>query len=117
MQPVTATGPLDQEPIVCIAYPKTAYEGTNFDGAAFSVSIIPELKGAGCFEDWLGAQKAHWGKVGGEKAEISGNGDGGMSHSLGSDVYQFFHKGRCYVAEVRLTQTSAGVTIPVRSRS
>ncbi len=111
--PVTASGPLHPEPIVCIAYPQSAYEGTNIDGAAFSVSVIPELvTQSDCFEDWLGAQKTYWGRIAGEKAKICENGEGGLSHGLGSDVYQIFHHGRCYDVEIRLTQTSAAVYDP-----
>jgi hypothetical protein len=111
--PATATGPLRLQPVVCIAYPNTAYHGTNFNGAAFSVSVIPRLsRQTDCFRDWIGSRKTHWGKVAGEKAKIGENGDAGMSHSLRSDVYQIFREGRCYVVEVRLAQTSAGVFDP-----
>lgn len=110
--PETASGPLHPDPIVCIAYPQSAYKGTNFDGAALSVSVVPAVVGKDCFEDRLGPQKTHWGKVAGERAKISENGEGGLSHGLSSDVFHIFHHARCYDIEIRLTQTSAGAYDP-----
>lgn len=111
--PLTATGPLHPKPVACIAYPHVAYKGTNFDGAAFSVSIIPELTTkSDCLVDRLEAQNTHWGTLGGEQAKISENGEGGLNHGLGSDVYQVFRRGQCYDIEVRITQTSAGAFDP-----
>jgi len=110
---VNASGRWYIEPIACIAYPSSAYEGTNFDGAAFSVSVLPYLTTAhSCLEDQVEAQKIHWGRIAGVKAKVSENGEGGLSHGLGSDVYQIFRNGQCYDIEIRLTQTSPAVYDP-----
>jgi hypothetical protein len=112
---VNASGRWYIEPIACIAYPSSAYEGTNFGGAAFSVSVLPYLTTEhSCLADQAGAQKIHWGRVAGVKAKVSENGEGGLSHGLGSDVYQLFRSGQCYDIEIRLTQTSPSVYDPGR---
>jgi hypothetical protein len=40
----TAAGTLHPETVACVAYPRSAYEGTNFGGAAFSVSEVPDAR-------------------------------------------------------------------------
>lgn len=110
---MNASGRWYIEPITCIAYPSSAYEGTNFDGVALSISVLPYLTTEqSCLEDHAGAQKIHWGRVAGVKAKVSENGEGGLSHGLGSDVYQIFRNGQCYNVEIRLTQTSPAAYDP-----
>lgn len=107
-QPVTATGPLHPEPIACIAYPNSAYEGTWFSGAAFSVSVVPDAATkSACFEDRAGDDKPHWENIRGVKFKVSLNGDGGMSHGSVHYVYLTFQNGECYDIEIRMSYISS----------
>ena len=106
--PVTASGPLHPEPVVCIAYPNSAYEGTWFLGAAFSVSTVSDAPTEGeCFEDRAGAQKTHWENIGRLRFKASLNGDAGMSHSSVHYVYLGFHNGQCYDLELRMSYVTS----------
>lgn len=106
----TPSGPLHPETVACVAYPNSAYKGTNFGGAAFSVGEVADAKTqTDCLQfDELTTdpKKAHWQTVGGVKFRANSGGEGGLGHGLSADIYLTFHNGKCYDVEIRTTQTS-----------
>ena len=94
-------GLVQSDPIVCVAYPRSEYEGTNFDGAAFSVSTISDSSTRNdCLENRRDHQRTHWETIGGVKFKASVGGDGAMSAGSVSYVYVTFHSGHCYNVEI-----------------
>jgi hypothetical protein len=106
----TDSAALHPETIVCVAYPHSPYAGTNFGGAAFSVSSVPDAtaeKDCLKFDEFtMDKKKAHWTTIGNEKFRAASGGEGGLGHGLGEDVYLRYHNGKCYQLEIRIGETS-----------
>jgi hypothetical protein len=106
----TAAGTLHPETVACVAYPHSAYEGTNFGGAAFSVSEVPDARTESqClqFDKFtINKKTVHWETIRSMKFKAASGGEGGLGHGLAADVYLTFHNGKCYDVELRETQTS-----------
>jgi hypothetical protein len=106
----TAAGTLHPETVACVAYPHSAYEGTNFGGAAFSVSEVPDARTESqClrFDRFtVNKETVHWGTIRRTNFKVGSAGDGGLGHGLSAEVYLTFHNGKCYDVELRETQTS-----------
>jgi hypothetical protein len=102
----TDTGPLHPDAIACVAYPNSAYEGTDFSGGAFSVSEISDATTeSDCLQfDRLTTdpKKARWQRVGGIKFKANRGAEGGLGHGLSKDIYLAFHDGKCYDVEIRM---------------
>jgi hypothetical protein len=106
----TETGVLHPATVACVAYPNSAYEGTNFGGGAFSVREVPDATTEGdCLQFdrfTTDAKKANWVTIGGVKFKSNSGGSGGLGHGMSEDTYLSFHNGKCYDVEIRMTQTS-----------
>ena len=106
----TTAGTLHPETLACVAYPHAAYEGTNFGGAAFSVSEVPDAPTESqClqFDKFTTSKKTiHWEMIRSTRFKAASGGEGGLGHGLAKEVYLTFHNGKCYDVEVRETQTS-----------
>lgn len=103
----TSSGTLHPEVIACIAYPNSKFEGTNFGGAAFSVSEVADATTkTACLQfDELTTdpKKAHWQSIGGAKFRANSGAEAGLGHAMSEDVYLTFHNAKCYDVEIRMT--------------
>ena len=89
--------------LVCFPYDPPAYEGTNFESAAFAIHLRDDL---GTEAECLAAQPAEnaTGAVmlGGTVFSSFAFGDAAMSHRLDGRNYRAFRKGSCYELATRI---------------
>jgi len=106
----TDTDELHPDTMACVAYPHSPYAGTNFSGAAFSVSSVPDAHSENnClkFDEFtMDKKKAHWTTIGNVKFIAASGGEGGLGHGLGEDIYLTYHNGKCFQLEIRIGETS-----------
>lgn len=94
------------ETVACIAYPAKEMKGSNFEGAAFSVS---ELKQAGTEAECLRVDEPppHVGNpwtetVNGVKFEVIETDGVATGHLMDGYVYRTFHQRKCYELDIRI---------------
>jgi hypothetical protein len=101
--------------VACIAYPANDNKGTNFEGAAFSVS---ELKGANTEHKCRsGAEASRTAPVTIQainSVKFSATKTVGVATSHGENgfIYTTFHQGKCYELDIRIASTGIGYTDP-----
>ncbi|HTK60246.1 MAG TPA: hypothetical protein VL283_03530 [Candidatus Baltobacteraceae bacterium] len=99
--------------LVCFPYAPAAYEGTNFESAAFSIHIRGDLETeAECLavqpaEDVEGAVM-----LGETVFSAFSFGDAAMSHRLDGRNYRAFHAGDCYELATRIATSAFEVWEP-----
>lgn len=108
--------------LVCVVYPESKYKGTNFEAASFQVREVDDAKSAkACLTPRVSAPNASDFSVDSEKPKrtIDGvlflhgvRGEGGLGHSMSTDIYRAFHNGSCYELSVNLAVTSFGAFDP-----
>lgn len=107
---VTSTGLLHPEGVACVAYPPSEFVGTNFGGAAFSVSEVPDAKTEeACLQfdqPTMDQKTIHTVEIGGVTFKTANGGEGGAGHGLDKDVYLTFHNKICYQLETTLEEVT-----------
>jgi hypothetical protein len=101
----------DETALACVAYPKARYAGTNFEGAAFSVTKQPD---ADTESKCLDSMKSPLDKesINGVEFERSDDSSAGMGHGLSGRTYKAFHNGQCYQLAIRIAFASSGGSTP-----
>jgi hypothetical protein len=103
--------PLAPDAAACVAYPHAAYEGTWFNGGAFSVTVVPDITTKDdCLQFNSGTvlkKTIHSTRIGGVKFKAGEEAEGWTSHGMASSVYLAFHNDRCYRAEIRTVYTTS----------
>ncbi|MEO8725563.1 MAG: hypothetical protein ABI383_05520 [Acidobacteriaceae bacterium] len=99
---------------VCVSYRKARLRKTNFNAAAFSVTVLSP----GSSEETCNASPQRNVppqpdvRIGGVAFHHFTTGDAAMSHSLTSQIYRSFRGGRCYQLQTSIMKTSFGVYPP-----
>lgn len=101
----------DETALACVAYPKARYAGTNFEGAAFSVTKQAD---ADTENKCLDSMKSPSDKESINGVEFKGSDDSsaGMGHGLSGRAYKAFHNGQCYQLAIRVAFASLGGSTP-----
>lgn len=83
--------------VVCFPYGKDQLPGKNFDGAAFSVHVLADLKTeAKCEAAGNGEQEDGAAVIGGLSFRKFAFGDAAMGHQLSGENYRSFRNGDCF---------------------
>ncbi len=101
----------DETATACVAYPRSRYEGYNFEGAAFSVNEHPEKDTESKCYGSSGAP-IHTEAVNGVDFQVGHDSSAGAGHGLEEDSYITFHDGKCYELDVRVATVSMGGYAP-----
>ncbi|MGA7300584.1 MAG: hypothetical protein WBX10_09775 [Candidatus Sulfotelmatobacter sp.] len=97
----------DDNAAACVAYPTAHYEGSNFEGAAFSVNELAQEKtGSECLASM--PPPVHMESVNGVKFQAGHQSNAGMGHGLYEDSYRTFHTGQCFELDIRVATASMG---------
>jgi hypothetical protein len=97
----------DDDAAACVAYPTAHYEGSNFEGAAFSVNELAEEKtGSECLASM--PPPVHTESVNGVEFQVGHQSNAGMGHGLSEDSYRIFHSGLCFELDIRIATASMG---------
>lgn len=108
--PVCAAATLDEDATVaCIAYPAETLSGTNFEGAAFSVSQLHATTASDCLRvTEPHPATSHKEKINGETFDVFDVGGVAAGNLLAADAYRNFHQNRCYELDVRVAFVNIG---------
>lgn len=108
--PVCAAASLDEDATVaCIAYPAETLSGTNFEGAAFSVSQLHATPASECLQitepHLATSHKENINGVTFDVFDVSGVAAGNL---LAAHAYRSFHQSKCYELGVRVAFANIG---------
>jgi hypothetical protein len=101
--------------VACVAYPADVEKGTNFEGAAFSVS---EPKDANTEHECrsLGEDSRtapiRTQKINGVKFSLTETVGVATSHGENGFIYTTFHQGKCYELDITITSEGDGYSDP-----
>lgn len=97
----------DDNAAACVAYPTGPYEGSNFEGAAFSVNELEQEKTESeCLASL--PPPVHTESVNGMDFQMAHQSNAGMGHGLSEDSYRTFHSGICFELDTRIATASMG---------
>jgi hypothetical protein len=100
----------------CVLYPRSTYEGTNFEAASFREREISDATAEsaclappaplGGLPEFVTDAKDPSRNINGVRFTHALSGDAGMGHYLNSDLYRAFHQGKCYELSINVAITS-----------
>ncbi|HYK92153.1 MAG TPA: hypothetical protein VE398_25550 [Acidobacteriota bacterium] len=95
----------------CVALPNADYKGTNFSGAAFSVSILETGKSE---RKCLGGDRGplHSEAINGVKFVVSWDAGAAAGHYMESYIYRDFRDNVCYELDLNIASASIGAFDP-----
>ena len=101
----------DDSAAACVAYPIARYQGYNFEGAAFSVSELPQADTQSkCFESMT--PPVHTESWNGVEFQAGHQGSAAAGHGLSEYSFRRFSGGTCYELDINIATSSLGGDVP-----
>jgi hypothetical protein len=110
--------PVCQSAVACVLYPKEKFAETNFEAASFQEREIDNATTEKtCLTSPMRAENVPEFDIPANDPRRVINGvsflhgrsfEGGLGHSMGTDLYRAFHKGRCYELSINVATVSIG---------
>ena len=119
----------EEDPVVCVDYPAKEFKDTNFEAAAFQIREIfheeqmtpdvcvtpyphKEVTGPSSWPDFLVSAEHPIEMIGGVQFLHGVSGGAATGHSISTDLYRAFHKGRCFELGVNQSATNPNMSDP-----
>jgi len=95
--------------LACLAYPIAAFQGSELQAAAFSVSRLDNFGASECGQKWASRDTSgvHVERIGGMKFQAAKAIETETSHAAEHSIYRVFHQGACYELDVNLSMALA----------
>ncbi len=85
------------EPVACFVYAGHEYDGTNFSGAALSISVLRDKRtDEACADMDLASSPAKIVTINGTSFHYAVTGEGAAGHSMGGNTFRTLYQGVCF---------------------
>ena len=91
--------------VLCLAYPASAFQGSELQAAAFAASTLDNFTERECTQKWPRSNTSgvHSEQIAGLKFQVAKAVETAASHSVDQHIYRIVHDGACYELDVNLS--------------